>query len=307
MTPPGLRLRAFAARLCDAVTMSTVIDPAIADLQHECEAARRAGDPRTRPSLGRYAVLWQTLAFGIARSVIRAGAAGFVSERALVRRTLLDACTAGLGLTLLLTLPPWLFGPPPVTANHWLMLLCLLPQAAAIGIPIGLSCALVFAMRTRPLTVNVVAPLSALALLASGVTVVMLEWLVPEANEAFRTVAFGRHLPRGLGELGLTTLARRSDPASILTLHARLALVAATFTLTAPGLVLVRLFRRPWMAVVTWSVSLVLYFACVSTLSRQPGPRAPILAAWGPTLVFGALATAMMIAARPLRRVQRGP
>jgi len=306
MTPPGHRLRRIAARVCDRTTMVTVIDPAIADLQHEAEMAQRSGRRRTRPSLGRYAAVWQVVGYGISRSLIRGAMTGFTAERALVRRTLLVAWVAGSAITVLLALLPLLLGPrPSAVASPGLLFLCLLPQAAALGIPIGLSCAVVFAMRARPLAIGLVASFCALALLASGLTVVILEWLVPDANQAFRTVASGTPVARGLGELGLTALARRSDAASILVLHARLSLAAATFTLAAPGLVVVRLFRRRWVAVVAWSVSVTLYFACASTLAYQLGPRAPILAAWGPAFIFVAAATAVLVA-RP-RSVQRRP
>ena len=39
MRPPGTRLRALAARLCAAITMERLVDPAIADLQAEYEEA----------------------------------------------------------------------------------------------------------------------------------------------------------------------------------------------------------------------------------------------------------------------------
>ena len=93
MTPPGHRLRRIAARVCDRTTMVTVIDPAIADLQHEAEMAQRSGRRRTRPSLGRYAAVWQVVGYGISRSLIRGAMTGFTAERALVRRTLLVRMT----------------------------------------------------------------------------------------------------------------------------------------------------------------------------------------------------------------------
>jgi hypothetical protein len=39
MTPPGARLRALASHLVDPSTMERLIDPAIADLQHEHDEA----------------------------------------------------------------------------------------------------------------------------------------------------------------------------------------------------------------------------------------------------------------------------
>jgi hypothetical protein len=303
MKAPGQRLRRLAVRLCDERTISTIIDPALADLQHEAEEARRAGDPRTRPSLARYAAVWQVLGYGIARSLVRGAASGLSRERELVNRTVIVAVAAGLAITVLLTLSPVLsIRPRAAEASPWLMLLFLLPQAAAIGIPIGLCYAIVFTMRSRPLTARVLGPMTALALLASGLTVAMLEWLVPEANQAFRTLMAGGHVVRGLHEVGLTTLARRSDTASILALHVRLSLAATTFTLTAPGLALISLFRpRAWAAALIGLVGPAAYFACAWTLANRFGQGAPILAAWAPSLLLVALAAA------PLRAAWRKP
>jgi hypothetical protein len=43
MTRPGARLRSVATRFFDPSTMERLIDPAIADLQHEHDAAIRRG------------------------------------------------------------------------------------------------------------------------------------------------------------------------------------------------------------------------------------------------------------------------
>jgi lipopolysaccharide export LptBFGC system permease protein LptF len=51
-------------------------------------------------------------------------------------------------------------------------------------------------MRARPLTLRRVGPIAALAVLASCLTFVVLEWLVPYANQAFRDLTFGGQIVR---------------------------------------------------------------------------------------------------------------
>ena len=63
MRPPGLWLRAAAARLCDTKAMNQLIDPIVADLQYEHAEARRAGaiwrSRRIRLAGGLRAVRWR--------------------------------------------------------------------------------------------------------------------------------------------------------------------------------------------------------------------------------------------------------
>src|SRR6185295_13556490 len=74
MTRPGTRLRSLAARLFDTSTMERLIDPAIADLQHEHEDAIRRGLVwRGRwIRLAGYAAFWKVAAMGISRASSRA-------------------------------------------------------------------------------------------------------------------------------------------------------------------------------------------------------------------------------------------
>lgn len=306
MTPPGLRLRRLAARVCDERTMAIIVDPAVADLQHEAEQARGAGGPHVRPPLARYAAVWKVIGYAIGRSLIHSAAAGVASERTLLRHTVTIALGIALVLTMLLTVPPLLTAPAPnPLAHRSLLFVYLLPQAVSLGIPIGVSGAVAFALRSRPLTLGVAAPLAGLALFASILTLAVVQWLLPAANQAFRDVATGSHLEPGLGELALTELARRSDPASVLTLHARLSVAAATFTLAVPGAVIMRLFRRTWAALTAGLLAFLAFYLCLGT-AVHVGHRAPILVAWGPSLLPAAIAIALA-KLRPIPAVHRRP
>jgi hypothetical protein len=112
MRAPGQHLRRLAAWLCDERTMSRVIDPAVADLQHEYKEAWRAGNGGSRSLLASYAGTWKVLAYCAARSLLRGVPAWFRSDRSLVGRTVRLASAVGLAITVLLSLPPLLARPP---------------------------------------------------------------------------------------------------------------------------------------------------------------------------------------------------
>jgi hypothetical protein len=242
--------------------------------------------------------VWTVLAYCVARSLVRGGRAWLNAASALVGRTVVVASMAGAAITLLLTLPPWLSTPARAAqADRWLMFLLLIPQAVAIAIPAGLCFAVAVTMRGRRLNPRQIGPTAGLVLIAVGLTLATLEWLVPEANQAFRQLTFGDGAGRGLHELGLTALARRSDAASVNALHVRLSLAAATVSLTALPMALLSRWRlRRWHAALIGVVAPMLYLACAWSLATRFGSRAPLLSAWGPNLLLLALASALLCA-----------
>jgi hypothetical protein len=247
MKARGQLLRRLAARVCDERTMSRVIDPAVADLQHEHAEARRAGVWPSRSVLASYVGVWKALGYGAVRSLLRGWPTRFMNDGSLVGRTALLAIAVGLAITVLLTLPPLVATTAHADhANEWLMFLYLSPQAVAISIPIGLSLAVMYTMRESPLTLRLVGPMAALAALASCLTLIVLDWMVPAANQAFFELTAGGQIAqgtRGMNDVGLAELARRSDPHSLHALHVRLSLVVATLTLTGLALGLTSLLR----------------------------------------------------------------
>src|SRR4051812_133130 len=98
MKRPGTRLRAFAKRICSAAAMEQLIDPAIADLQHEHEdAVRRGLKWRARSVLvAGYSAFWKVAAVAAVRHPT--DERGAVDERS-VSRTVAFSVGAIVGLT----------------------------------------------------------------------------------------------------------------------------------------------------------------------------------------------------------------
>jgi hypothetical protein len=302
MKARGQRLRRLAARLCDEQTMSRVIDPAIADLQHEHAEAWRAGAWPSRSVLASYVGVWKALGYGAVSSRLRGWLIWFMSDRSLVTRTALLAIAVGLTMTVLLTLPPLLATSARADqASEWLTFLYLTPQAVAISIPIGLSLAVMYTMRASPMTLRLVGPIAALALLASCLMLIVLDLLVPAANRAFLELTFGGQIVRGMNDVRLAELARRSDPYSIHALHMRLSLVVAILTLTGVALGLTSLLRPRWWAAVLMSMAGPTAYWCLWMLATRVGGRAPALTAWAPNLLLGGLAVVLLARARRTR------
>jgi hypothetical protein len=72
MTPPGTRLRALARRLLASTTMERLIDPVIADPQHEHNEAVRGGFVWCGlvVRMVGYAAVWKVIAIAAARQAI---------------------------------------------------------------------------------------------------------------------------------------------------------------------------------------------------------------------------------------------
>ncbi len=95
-TRPGERLRAVAARVCATQTMERLIDPLIADLQHEyTDARRRHGVWGSRWTLFMgYVVIVKAIALHCAEQSMRALHTWAVADDAARRKTL--ACAVAV-------------------------------------------------------------------------------------------------------------------------------------------------------------------------------------------------------------------
>jgi hypothetical protein len=102
-----------------------------------------------------------------------------------------------------------------------------------------------------------------------------------------------------VNEVGLSELARRSDPLSIRALHIRLSLVVATLTLTALALGLASQFHaRRWAAALMGIAGPTVYIACMWNLAEAG--FGPVPSAWVPNLLLTVLAVVLL--ARTWRR-----
>jgi lipopolysaccharide export LptBFGC system permease protein LptF len=312
MTRPGTRLRALAVHLFDASTIERLIDPAIADLQHEHESAVRSGHHwRARAiRIAGSLAFWKVVAVRIASASARQPAWATADGGAIGRTVRF----AGIATTLFTALFVWV---PLRQALAMLRLgndslvrltVYLVPQALAVAVPMGT----VFGMLAGGVRTRGGRRVSVLLMFGASLTMLIFAgWLMPEANQAFRETMFalingfdGR-LTRGVNELTLADL-RSKDPYQF---HFRLALAAAPIVLGIFSLGLATALRRTlaWVAglmavTIGFSYYVLLYNArdlSLGTAWFAHGYRLPAaLAAWLPNLVFAAAALLLHLRTR---------
>jgi hypothetical protein len=208
MTRPGARLRVLASRLLDLPTMDRLIDPAIADLQHEYDAARRRGlvwRGRVMCFIG-YCACWKVLTIAAVRHAVLERAAD--DDRS-VGRAIAFSLVAVIALTAVLVLPvlqsTTLRRSGAGTASR--LVWYSVPSALVIALPLGLVFGILLGLRNRRPTPRVKWTVAALGGLCSAAAFIIIGWLMPATNQAFRELAAGQHILRGFNELTLGELA----------------------------------------------------------------------------------------------------
>jgi hypothetical protein len=226
MSAPGTRLRALANRFCSRQTMERLIDPVIADQQHEYADAVRGGDAWR----ARWVRVSGCLAFSKVAVVIigRALTQDAVTEdRGTIGRTIRIAGVATTLLTALLAAPQlWQQSTQTSSvAAFALLALYLLPQALAIGLPMGLVFGVLCGLRGRTTAPRSWAIMVVLVAASSIAALGLLGWLLPAANQAFRELSYRQillHRPgadyrqpillkRGFNELTITGCFQRTS------------------------------------------------------------------------------------------------
>jgi hypothetical protein len=306
MTRPGDRLRTFASRLFAVQTMERVIEPILADLQCEYDAARARGLLwRARLSLVR-----SYCAFAMALFWLGVRTAWSTDDpRPDVVRICLVAGVASAIMTVALVIPPLLRWPswrgdPAFTA---LLSVTLVPQALPLSIPAGLCVAVVWGMRGRAVTWRQAGTVLAVALASTAVVWFVLEWLMPQANQGFRELVAARlsggrvvTLEPGLSELGLSRLGRRSDPAAVRQYQVLWALCCASVPLSLLALGLARYVKRGLSAVLLATALANAYLAIL--WARAGGPVEPAVsvsvAAWTPNVICVLVGCALLMRPR---------
>jgi lipopolysaccharide export LptBFGC system permease protein LptF len=309
MTRPGARLRSWATRLLDPLTMERLIDPAIADLQHEHEEAVR----RNLAWRGRWIQITSYVAFAKVFTVAASGAAGRAlrdwaraDDRAVGR-------TIGFSLATIAALAALLMWPTVSTFAHrvpadkvaWAVIY-MLPSVLLIAIPLGLIFGILSGLRGRIATVRVRRSVAAMAIVCSIATLALAAWTMPAGNQAFRAFLAGRRLPaNGFNEMTLGELARTpaqnkwivSSSAARLAFefHFRLALAFASLALGPFALAVTAAWRGAYRVrggVLAGFLAGVAYWVLLNR-ARQYGyaadQQARVAVAWIPNLVFLAM------------------
>jgi lipopolysaccharide export LptBFGC system permease protein LptF len=179
----------------------------------------------------------------------------------------------------------------------------LIPQALPIAIPAGLLCGGLFGIGARPVATLVRRTVVLIAILGSLFSFAMLDFVVPNANQAFRTAVFqrsGNSRPpaRGLNELTLRELRLRliamNPPGALhemrmlrLSYHERIALSLTPLVFGLLGLGLVGRIRKQRIVISLTAVTLFSsYFVLYPFYGLMgDGAISPVLVAWTPNAV----------------------
>jgi hypothetical protein len=204
--------------------MERLIDPAIADLQHEYAEARRHDRVwRSRwIRLAGYAGFWKVLAVCAASQAVPAMRDWAAADDRAIARTMMFSLLTIAAVTGLLMLVPireaihvaddgraYL----PVTRDElgWLIVY-VIPQGLPLGIIIGVPFGILCALRGRVLSARSRRGAAALAIVGALGAWFTQNTLAPASNHAFRQLVAHRSiLARGVNELSLSELSARID------------------------------------------------------------------------------------------------
>jgi hypothetical protein len=311
MSAPGTRLRAFAQRFCNPQTMERLIDPVIADQQHEYALANgngRAWRARWARVAGCIA-FWKVVTMVLGRALTQEIT---TSEEGAVGRTIRFAGIATTVITVLFVWVPLrqVLATLHLSTDSMVRLIAyLLPQALPIAIPIGI----VFGVLSGCAATRRSQRLSVLLMLAASlISLPLVGWLMPNANQAFRETMFALingfegHFSRGVNELTLGQL-WSTDTYQF---HFRLALAGAPIVLGLFSLALVMAIRGRTRAIMAGVAALAIcfvYYILLDTSHEQAhlGYLPAAVAAWAPNLFFAALA--LLLHLRTRGRSAAGP
>jgi hypothetical protein len=286
--------------MCSAGSLERIVQPALADLQHEYAAAESV--------LSRLWILCRGYAAALRIIVVCIfGREAFEADRRVIIRTL--GWTAGsiTATTALLLIPPIVIamasGPLPVGRSFLLMLV---PQAIPLAIPLGVIFGVAMGLVGRTLTPQVKKAVIGVALSGAVVSFANMAWLMPAANQAFRQSVFVARggqgaVMKGASEMSLSELRRAgghgpggdrmSWPTRVTwTYHLRVALAFAGPALSMLALALIDRGARRWLVMATC----LAYYALLWTGEAIVyGGAAPWAGAWLANAAIGMTAVAL--------------
>jgi hypothetical protein len=314
MTPPGCRLRAFAARFCSPRTLDRLIDPVIADLQAEHRDARAAGRIWTSRWVivaGYFSLLKAVSAYGCQR-FLQPPHDWPADDRRALDRTIAFSAAALMALSILL-IGPVLYQSP----SQIYLVAFLIPQSLPLAVPVAFAVGMVCGLAGHVVSARLTRAVLGMALAGSCVSLAATAWLIPAAGQAYR-VAIAHQIDETAGpqatptkgaiELTLGELREQMDRSArdgrakrarglALAYHLRWSLPCATFALAL--FAVCAMPRRPVgrsvlgvAAVATCLTYYALLFAG-EALGRQ-GALPAFAAAWLPNVVFAAGSAALL-------------
>jgi lipopolysaccharide export LptBFGC system permease protein LptF len=310
---PGARLRSWATRWCSQGTIDRVIDPIIADMQHEHATASGRRWERRFILMKGYVAFWKVmglhLPMAFSRRILRELAHS--KDRA-VGRAIGSAAIAMFLLTALLVAPPL-----QRDVNRWdiqiaSLVLLLLPQALPLSLPISLLVGVVYGLRGRKATSTVRRAVLVVGLFASLASFATMRWVMPAANQAWRVAIARQVVVRGMNENSWPSIREqarasrsegRLDRAGTLffAYHARWALAGAAlaFALFGLGVIALRVGALTCLGMsVAASLVYVSYFFELGSVSSAlfSDERLAVAFAWLPNAVMALTSVAFLSA-----------
>jgi len=296
---PGNRLRSWARRWCSKTAMDRLIDPMIADLQHEHAATTTGSWERCWILAKGYAAFLKVLIICLA--VETAGTLQALSSETAVRRGLASACVAMFLLSGLLTTPPFVQSLSRGNQMVWLLLL-LLPQALPLSLPVSLLVGVVYGLRGRTPTRMIRRTVLLVGVVGSLASFATINWLVPAANQAFRVTIAKTVVVHGMNQVSPASVREqaiadrndgRLDRAGVLffAFHARRAVVGAALAFALFGLGITALRTSPTACAAICLLGSAVYVGYFFEL-RNVSPslfsdeRVAVLLAWFPNAVM---------------------
>jgi hypothetical protein len=209
---PGTRLRSWAGYVCSPATMERLIDPVLADLQYEHEGACATGQPRHRRwiRINGYLAFWRVLLLHVpiayTRQTVRklAGADDWSVGRALGA-----AAVTMLIMTGLLIAVPLQNLAERDMASTWPAIL-VLPQALPLSLPFSILVGVLSGLRGRTVTNRARRAVMVVGLAGSLGSLGMIIWVMPAANDAFRSTMTGRQVQKGFDEISVRVLREKA-------------------------------------------------------------------------------------------------
>jgi len=294
--------------------MERLIDPVIADLQHEYDEANASGRilHGKLARLRGYVVFWRVLALHVPSVWLEETIRTLIAvDLSTLRLALLPAAMTMVVVTGILIAPPVQGMAQRGVVGAWLLAL-LVPQSLPFSIPLtiltGVVCGLRGRAQTRPLR-RVVLIIGLAGTLAS---VGIIVWVIPATNQAFRVTIAGRSIARGPAEmpphslrdqaLAMKSEGREEKAGSLLfSYHARWAITGAAlvFALFGLGIATLRLRRAATAAIalVACAVYVSYFFEMAQVrLSVFSDERISFALAWLPNLLMAVTSIAFLSA-----------
>jgi lipopolysaccharide export LptBFGC system permease protein LptF len=290
-------IRRFLARVCSADTMARVVDPTLADMRWESG----------RPSWAGCAALAKAL---LVHSIVSTPAVlsrtWSEDDRAIPKAAVIAIAGALIAALPLIALP--LLGGLPTSrgAAHITLAVLLVPQAIALTLPAALLLALPLAFRHHNPSRRLARRAVWLSLVWVAASFVVIAWVVPEANQAFRVTTYRvltnrqDNLPRGAAEMSFTALREKIEVLSLtpggrdrarpleFDFHVRLVLVSISLPIGILALAIARSQRgrrRPWtMGLAALGGYVFVFFPLLigARMLMKSSSLPPVLLAWAP-------------------------